>query len=45
MKGKKVWWLIIGLLLLLVIAVVIAKHSGDDGTKVAVEKAGPHTIT
>jgi len=45
MKGKKVRWLIIGLLLLLVIAVVIAKHSGDDGTKVAVEKAGPHTIT
>ena len=45
MKGKKVWWLIIGLLLLLVIAIVIAKNSGDDGTKVAVEKAGPHTIT
>ena len=45
MKGKKVWWLIIGLLLLLVIAIVIAKNSGDDGTKVAIEKAGPHTIT
>ncbi len=45
MKSKKVWWIIIGCVALLIILVVIAKNNGDEGTKVAVEKAGAHTIT
>ncbi len=35
----------IGSILLIVVLGIIAKNSGDDGTRVAVEKAGPHTIT
>jgi len=43
--SKKVWWIIIGCLVLLVVMVIIAKN-GDNGIiKVAVEKAGLHTIT
>jgi HlyD family secretion protein len=42
---KKVWWIIIISLVLIVILVIIGKNSGDEGTKVAVEKAARHTIT
>ncbi len=43
--SKKAWWIIIGAIVLIVILVIIAKHSGGDETKVAIEKAGRHTIT
>ena len=45
MKSKKVWWIIIGCLVLLVILIFVAKNNNKDETKVAVEKAGLHTIT
>jgi len=45
MKKKKVWWLIGGSIGLLIILIIIAKATGNDGTKVAIEKAAPHTIT
>jgi len=45
MKKKTLWWIIIGCVLFLIIIIIIAKSTGDDGTKVAVEKAAKHTIT
>ena len=45
MKSKKVWWIIIISLILIIILVIIGKNNGGDETKVAVEKAGLHTIT
>ncbi len=41
---KKTLWVIISLVALLVIIIVVGKLRGDKGTKVAVEKAAPHTI-
>lgn len=45
MKKKTTRWIIIGGVLLLVLLIIIGKNAGDDGTKVAVEKAAMHTIT
>lgn len=44
MKNKRIWWITGGLLLLLIIIIIIGKSTGNDGLKVAVEKAGTHTI-
>jgi len=43
--SKKFWWIIIISLVLIVVLIVIAKRNGGDELKVAVEKAGLHTIT
>ncbi len=45
MKKKTLWWLIGGGVALLVILIIVAKMKGDNGTKVAIEKAASHTIT
>jgi len=45
MKKKTLWWIIIGCVLFLIIIIIVAKSTGDEGTKVAVEKAAKHTIT
>lgn len=45
MKSKTVWWIVIISVILIVVLVIIGKRSGDNATKVAVEKAGRHTIT
>lgn len=45
MKKKTMWWLIGGGLALIILLIVIAKSTGNEGIKVAVEKAGEHTIT
>jgi HlyD family secretion protein len=45
MKKKTLRWIIIGSVLLLIILIIIGKSRGGGGTKVAVEKAGLHTIT
>lgn len=43
-KSKKWLWIALGVLLLVVL-IVVGKSGGDDGTKVAVEKAGRNTLT
>lgn len=43
-KNKKWLWIGIGALVLLILLIVMGK-SDDEGTKVAVEKTGTHTIT
>ena len=43
--SKKAWWLTIICVIVLAVLIVIAKMSGGDGTKVAVEKTARHTIT
>ncbi len=43
--SKKVWWIVIGCLVLLVVLVIVAKNRDSGVIKVAVEKAGAHTIT
>lgn len=45
MKKKTTKWLIIGGVVLLIVLIIIGKVTGDKGTKVAIEKAAPHTIT
>jgi HlyD family secretion protein len=45
MKRKTVWWVIIISVIVLIVLVVIAKKYSNDDLKVAVEKAGRHTIT
>lgn len=45
MKKKTLYWVIGGFIALLIILVIVGKNKGDDGTKVAVEKAALHTIT
>lgn len=45
MKKKTLWWIIGGGIALLILIIVIGKANSDNGTKVAVEKASPHTIT
>ncbi len=45
MKTKTVWWIVIVSVILIVVLVIIGKRSGDNAIKVAVEKAGRHTIT
>lgn len=44
MNKKKLWWIIGGALALLIIIIIIGKSTGDEGIKVAVEAAAPHTI-
>ncbi len=45
MKKKTLWWIIGGGTALIILLVIISKSTSDNGTKVAVEKAGEHTIT
>lgn len=45
MKKKTLWWIIGGGTALIILLVIISKSTSDNGTKVAVEKAGAHTIT
>ncbi len=45
MKKRTLWWIIGGSIVLLIVLIVVAKTTGDDGIKVAVEKAASHTIT
>lgn len=45
MKKKTLWWIIGGFVGLLIILIVVGKLKGNDGIKVAVEKAAAHTIT
>lgn len=45
MKKKTLWWIIGSSVVLLIVLIAVAKNSGDNGTKVAVEKADLHTIT
>lgn len=44
MKKKTLWWVLGGVVVLLVL-IALAKGKGDEGTKVAIEKADTHTIT
>ena len=45
MKKKTLSWIIAGASVLLVVLIIIGKATGEDGIKVSVEAAGPHTIT
>lgn len=45
MKKKTLWWIIGGSVALILILILIGKAGGDEGMKVAVEKAARHTIT
>lgn len=45
MKKKTLWWIIGGGIAMLIIIIMIGKANSDNGTKVAIEKASPHTIT
>src|ERR1041384_4148631 len=45
MKKKTLWWIIGGLGGFLLLLIIVGRSNGDEGTKVAVEKAAPHTIT
>lgn len=45
MKKKTLWWIIGISVVVLIVLIAIGKSSGDDGIKVAVEKAAQHTIT
>lgn len=45
MKKKTLWWIIGGGIALLILIIMIGKANSDNGTKVAIEKASPHTIT
>ena len=45
MKKKTLWWIIGGGIVLLILIIMIGKANSDNGTKVAIEKASPHTIT
>jgi HlyD family secretion protein len=44
MKKKTLWWVLGGVIVVLVL-IALAKGKGDEGTKVAIEKADTHTIT
>ena len=45
MSKKTIWWLSGILIVFIVVVLILWKHNGDDGVKVAVEKIGLHTIT
>jgi len=45
MKKKTLWWIIGSMLVLLLVIVIIGRNNNDEGIKVAIEKAAPHTIT
>jgi len=45
MKSKRVWWIVVIGVILIVVLVMVARNSESDAVKVAVEKAGRHTIT
>lgn len=44
MKRRKTLWIVSGILLLLIILIAIGRSRSDDGTRVALEAAAPHTI-
>ncbi|HTN47612.1 MAG TPA: efflux RND transporter periplasmic adaptor subunit [Flavipsychrobacter sp.] len=44
MKKKTLWW-IIGGVALIVLLIIIARSTGEEGIKIAVEQASAHTIT
>jgi HlyD family secretion protein len=44
MKKKTLWWIIGSMVALLLVLIIVSKSGGDEGTKVAVEKAAAHTI-
>jgi len=45
MKAKTGWWIGISAVVVIIILVMVGKNSGGNDLKVAVEKAGRHTIT
>jgi HlyD family secretion protein len=45
MKKRTIWWLVGILVAFLAVVLILWKKGGDDGIKVAVEKAGLHTLT
>ena len=45
MKKKTLWWVVGSSIALLIILIIIGKSTNKEGIKVAVEAAGPHTIT
>ncbi len=45
MKKKTLWWIIGGGVAFLLLLILIGRGKGEEGTKVAVEAAAPHTIT
>ncbi len=45
MKKRTLWWIVGGSIVLLIILIAVAKSTGDNGIKVAVEKTAQHTIT
>ena len=44
MKKKTVWWIVGSLVAILLLMVIVGRGSGDDGTRVAIDKAAAHTI-
>src|SRR5688572_3492113 len=44
MKKKTLWWVLGGVIVLLIL-IAVGKGKGDEGTKIAIEKADTHTIT
>ncbi len=45
MKKKTLWWIIGAMAVLLLVLIIVGRNGGDEGTKVATEKAASHTIT
>ncbi|MBS1628508.1 MAG: efflux RND transporter periplasmic adaptor subunit [Bacteroidetes bacterium] len=45
MKKKTLWWIVGIGVLLLILLIIIGRLKGDEGTRVAIEAAAPHTIT
>ncbi|MBS1616777.1 MAG: efflux RND transporter periplasmic adaptor subunit [Bacteroidetes bacterium] len=45
MKKKTLWWIVGIGVLLLILLIIIGRLKGDEGTRVAIEAADPHTIT
>ncbi len=44
MKKKTLWWIVGISILLLVLLIIIGRLKGNEGTRVAIEAAAPHTI-
>lgn len=44
MKKKTLWWIVGISVLLLVLLIIIGRLKGNEGTRVAIEAAAPHTI-
>lgn len=45
MNKKTLWWIIGGSVVLVIILIIVGKMNNEEGTKVAIEKVGKHTIT